>query len=330
MWVLAGLLSATLVWTAARWAGGVEGALTLGAVGFAVAALVARRHGRVELGVVLLLALLASTLVLVGACAAGRSLLPVETWPGRRYPAVLSGAIAIAGVGIVRRAPWARWLVAALGIGGVLSAGLNLAATCWWLHDRGGNALSGQLPALWTFELLVLGSLSMLVLVSGAGMKRAFNKPFSPDDPSTLWSSSSPLLVIVRALVIAELVAIAMCLLYGWAQPIVPSTAPSALALALSALAGVALTVARKTIGVLVLVLTGGGLLAQSAFTIAGARRMQGVDGAMDDALFYSVFWTLAGVTALACGVALLRAARSLPKVSGTTRSSTPLTDTSP
>lgn len=301
LYAVAGAGALALVGTALPWAGAFEWGLTAGAAGIGLAAVFARVRGEVTIRLGLTVVLLGATLLLSGACAAGHPLLPLDIWPGRAYPTVLSVAVTLAGAGLVRRTIWARWLVIALGIGGAVSAGLNLVG--WFSAGLDAATRMDVLPSLWTLVLVLSTSLSMLVLASGARMKAAFAKPFSADEPSTVWSSPSPLVAAVRRGIIAELVALAMCLLYGWTQPVAPSTATSSLALAFGVLGGVILTLARKTLGVVVLVLMGFGLLAQSAFTIAAAEPL-GPD-AMSTALFYSAFWVPAGLVAVACGVVL-------------------------
>jgi hypothetical protein len=286
------------------WAGIVPWSLSVALLALCAAASVALYRDRASTRIRLALALLVVSVLVTGAHASGHGLLPIDTWHSRIYTAVLSTLFASAGVGIVRRRPWSRWAVLAIGGGGTLCGIMNLA------HLRAPEiaarlADAEPLPAwlgtwVWSHVLMTSACSAFLVLLSGRRMAEAFAVPET--DPAAVWGAPHALVRAVKITFVAQLMASAMSLLYALAQPVVPATRISALALAAAfAIAAIA-TLARKTAGVLVLIATGLGFAAQAMATMSLAHGNAAPLGA-----YYAVFWGLAGVSSVACALVFAR-----------------------
>jgi hypothetical protein len=277
---------------------GVHWALTAGAVLLGLGAAIAIARGSVPGRIGVGLAIVAGTGALTTARTLDRDLLEHEVWPSRGYTAVLTlVAIAIA-VGLVRRTPWSRWLMLAFGGGGAVCGVINLTswidAWCRYPHD------AWLRHGMWAHSFLTFGATLMVVVMAGKSMAGAFGRPFSVDDPSTVWRAKSPLVTAVRWTLTTQFVAGAMSLLYAWGQPVVAATRASALLLAVLFFASALLTLARKTAGVLLLLVTGAGFLLQAGVTVHLAPPED-----LHVAGYYAVFWIAAGLSALACAITL-------------------------
>jgi hypothetical protein len=226
-------------------------------------------------------------------------LIAFDLFPDRRLAIVVGAALVLAVVGLVARRTWARWLGLALGAVGTLSGGLN--AIHYWpvtgAVDPAHVEWSMQMY-LTTWVLLVSaigGALVVLNLASPAVREACAAKSRDP-----AWSSDHGLLRSLRAMVVSAFAAVPMLLVYAWLQPIVPATRDSALALAAALALGGILAVRGKVIGALLLVISGGGLLAQTAITaLDAAPDQRGIAG------YYAVFWLPAAALAIVCGVRL-------------------------
>jgi hypothetical protein len=288
------------------WAGLVPWSLSVALLALCAAASVALSRDRASTRIRLALALLVVSVLVTGAHASGHGLLPIDTWGSRTYTAVLSTLFASAGFGIVRRRPWSRWALLAIGGSGTLCGVMNLAhlrapAIAAMLAD------AEPLPAwlgtwVWSHVLMTIACAAFLVLLSGRRMAEAFAAPET--DPAAVWAAPHALVRAVKLTFVAQLMAWSMSLLYALAQPVVPATRFSALALAAAfAIAAIA-TLARKTAGVLLLVATGLGFAAQAVATMSLAQGSAAEVGA-----YYAVFWGLAGVSSVACAVVFARTA---------------------
>ena len=248
----------------------------------------------------LIVVLLGITAFLTGARALGYDLFGDDPWRSRLYTTLLAAACGVAIVGVTRRAPWGRWLVLALGFGGIMTSGMNVAYGVSYAISK--HSMTGVLAWQRTSLILGAGSLAFLLLARGRTMREAFGRPFTPSEPTTIWSASHPLVGAVRVALIAGFAASATSILYGLGQPVVPETATSALVLAGVFLFAALLTLARKTAGVLLIVVTGLGFLAQACATYSLAS-----DDAKGSAAFFGVLWLSAAMTALSCGARLLK-----------------------
>jgi hypothetical protein len=281
------------------WAGAVHWALTIGIVALGLGAAIAIAFGSVVGRIAVGLAVLAGTATLTGARALDIDLLGYEVWQSRGYTAVLTLVTIATAIGLARRTPWARWLMIAFGAGGVVCGAINLTSWigAWYIYLRE----DWLAPGTWAHVFLTLGSLLMILVMAGQTMRDAFGKPFSAEDPSTVWRAKNPLVTAVRWTLTTQFVSAAMSLLYSWGQPVVPATAASALSLAIVFAVAALLTLARKTAGVLLLLVTGAGFLVQAAITVHLATE----GDVLHVAGYYAVFWTAAGVSALVCAVTL-------------------------
>ncbi len=286
------------------WAGLAPWSLSVALVGLGLGGAVAIFRADVRARLALTLALLAVSVLVVGAHAAGYGLLPDDPWHSRIYTAVLATLFSTAGVGIVKRRPWSRWAVLGLGACGTLCGIMNLS------HVVDGRLVatlvsSAPVPAwlgtwLWSHVLLTSASVAFLVLLAGRRTAEAFAVPAS--DPAVVWGVPHALVAAVKVTFVAQLVAASMSLLYALAQPVVPATRTSALLLAVGFAVAASATLARKTAGVLLLLVTGAGFAAQATATLLLAS-----GPLAGTAAYYAVFWGLAGLASIGCGLVLAR-----------------------
>jgi hypothetical protein len=212
--------------------------------------------------------------------------LAVQPFTSDRYLWFLVGVHAAAIYGLLRRRLWARWLGLAFGGYGALSSGINAA---WWL----GHADHW----CWTFLAFFFGSILVAINLLDPDVAETF---LARSRHQSLWRSPDGLVRLTRWATIANLAAVSMLLVYAWMQPFVPSTAPSALALA--GVLGVAtvLLLQRKVAGGLLLGVGAIGLFAQTVVTaLRGAAEPELV-------AYYVVFWMPAALLGGACGVRML------------------------
>lgn len=194
--------------------------------------------------------------------------------------------------GLVRRRLWARWIGLAFGTFGALSTGIN-AFNFLWLRD----------DWTWTFLALFLGSVTVGLNLASPALAEAF---VARSKGATLWRSTDRLVRLTRAALVANLAAVPMLLVYAWMQPFVPSTASSAVALAVVLGIGSTLTILRKIAGGLILAAGGVGLVAQTVVTsVRGSDQPEFY-------LYYAVFWLPAAVLGVACGALMLWRARRI------------------
>lgn len=218
----------------------------------------------------------------------GVKLLAFDAFHDSRYATVLSSVLVITAVGIQFRWFVSRWLSLALACAGIGSAGLNLLP--WYAEPCAYT---------WTLALHIAGALIVIANLVGSETRQRFEEQASP-----LWSSTDPVLRSIRFTILAFFAAIPMLLVYGWMQPIVPTTATPALLLAGFLSISIALSVSRRVLGALGLVLGGIALLAQAISTLLLAYDMSASHGWI--ALYYAAFWIPAGLAALLCGARLM------------------------
>jgi hypothetical protein len=275
------------------WLGGFELAVTAGLAAAALATVVAvcarvRWLGIATAGVLLL----ANTAFVLGQLAGARPL-PLAA-PDARFGLVLAAGTLLGVAGLVARRHWARWLCLALGAAGVGSGGLN--AINYW--DLTAAPIPAQMSwyldlckVEWTFLVTAIGG--ALIVVNLVAARAVFVA-------GDAWSRPEPVVRALRLTMIAAFVAVPMLLVYAWMQPLVPATATSALVIAAALTLGAVLAVRGKLVGALVLVLAGGGLVAQTLATVVLAEHPR-------VALYYVVFWTPAAVLAIVSGALLAR-----------------------
>lgn len=289
------------------WAGLAAWSLSVALVGVGFAASVAIFRADVRARLMLTIALLAVSILVTGAHSAGHGLLPIDAWHSRVYTGVLAALFTTAGIGLVKRRPWSRWAVLGLGACGTLCGVMNLS------HAASGELVATlrsaePVPAwlgtwLWSHVLMTSASTGFLVLLGGRRMGEAF--AVRVDDPAVVWGARHALVSAVKLTFVAQLVAASMSLLYALAQPAVPETRTSALVLVAGFVVAASATLARKTAGVLLLLVTGLGFGAQ-----ATATSLLAAPAAAGTSAYYSVFWAIAGLTSIACGVVFARTVR--------------------
>jgi hypothetical protein len=209
------------------------------------------------------------------------------------YSAALGAAVAIAGVGVVLRRRWARWLALALGAAGGLSAGMNLV---WFLPLAGA--------ATWTFALWTAGCALIVAMLAGSDVASADRLGAREE----VWRRRDPVVAWMRAAVVTALTAAPMLIVYGWLQAgAVPALRTPALVLAGFLVVAAAIAGSGRLFGALLLAAGAGGLLALSAGVLALAA-----PGIRTFAGYYLVFWIPAAVCALVCAAQVARAASRL------------------
>jgi len=282
------LLAPTTAWTTpVVWT--VSAALVVGALATTWASWRSTATPHLVIGV----GLLGSQAAIIACSLAGIRLVPHDLFPDRRLAIVVGVALVLAIVGLVRHRMWARWLGLALGAVGLCSGGLN--AIHYWPVTSAPDLAHLQ----WSMDMYLTAWLLFVSAFGGALVVANLASPAVREAciakaPHSTWTSSHALVRSLRWLVISAFAAVPMLLVYAWIQPIVPATQTSALVLAITLTCGGILAIRGKVAGALLLVASGGGLLAQTALTAlyASDRQIAG---------YYAIFWIPAGLVAIAC-----------------------------
>jgi len=210
------------------------------------------------------------------------------------YEILVALATALAGVGVLRRRRFARWLGLAVGAAGAASSGMNLQL---WIA-------AGLVDAsAWTFAIWTLGGLLLLVTLGGCDVA-AVDRLAAREE---VWRARDPLVAWTRAATLLAIAACPMLLVYAFVQADAASvlTVPAALLAGLLAIAAALAGSGRAAGGLLLSI----GALGLAAMTVAAfALRPAGTD--LRVPAFYLVFWLPAAASGLGAGVALLWAAR--------------------
>ncbi|MBL4634483.1 MAG: hypothetical protein JKY56_11460 [Kofleriaceae bacterium] len=283
--ILALILTGYAAWLGRTTAGCFESGTTLLLASISVLSIAAVAGDKLRLQRGLSISLFALMIGMVGNSLVGTKLFAFDLFPDTRYATFLVGLLALNIVGLWRSSFLARLLSLALAGGGILSSGLNLAPFA---------AEPSQYT--WSLAIGIVGSLLILANLLGAAQREHFERDASP-----LWSSSDPLLRSLRTTMIALMAAIPLLLVYAWMQPIVPATATTALPLAIFLSLAVIASAKRMVIGALGLVVGGVALWAQTAVTLVLANN-SGNPAAGEIALYYALFWGLAGLSSLVSG----------------------------
>jgi len=277
----------------ARWATPATvlvSALLAVALSAAVIALWRGSAGRRAVGALLLLT--GSALLVLDIAGIHITAVPVGPVP---YEILVATANALAGVGVLLRRRFARWLGLAVGVAGAASSGMNLQL---WIAAGVVDA-SGWTLAIWT-----LGGVLLVVTLGGrdvaAGDRLAAREE--------VWLARDPIVAWTRAATITAVAACPMLLVYGFVQTgAAPALAAPAAVLAAFLAIAAALAGSGKAAGGVLLAI---GALALVAMTAAAfALRPAGSD--LRVPAFYLPFWLPAAATGLGAGIALLRAVRS-------------------
>lgn len=226
---------------------------------------------------------------LIGLRACGRWPFALDCMPDRRYTAFLSLVAFATGVGILRRMFWARWIGLAFGGGALLCSTLN-GAGLFVLHDE----------RAWIPAIGVIASGTVLLQLTHPAVRDHFFAGVG--SKHELWTSTNTVIRAARWAAIANFAALPMLLVYALTQPVVKETFATALCLAPLLGIGAALVVARKSAGVLVLGVTGVGLLAQATATLALATSKDAWT-----AQYYAIFWFPAGILGIFAAALVLR-----------------------
>lgn len=199
---------------------------------------------------------------------------------GERGPvaAVFAAVCTLTIIGVARKSLWAWWLACAGAVVGLLSTGLN-----------GLGSLANPGFHTWQAGTVFGGVCIALVGLLGRDIRRTFH---DGKHTNPVWTAADPVIALLRWTIGANLVALPMLLVYAWTQPVVPATATPALVLAGLLAVSEVLAVARKLAGALLLCLTGFGLLALTATTLALAADAD----VRHIVYYYAVFWTPAGL----------------------------------
>lgn len=219
----------------------------------------------------------------------GVKLLSFDPYHDPRYAIFLSATLALCAIGLLFRWFVSRWMAIALAVAGVGSAGLNLVP---WRATQSAYS--------WTLAIHIAGALLVIANLAGPTMRQRFEEKTSP-----LWSSPDPILRSIRWTILTFFAAIPMLLVYSWMQPIVPATQGTALVLALFLTASITLSISRRVVGAVGLVLGGIALLVQCGVTLSYAYEISPRDGKI--ALYYAAFWLPAGLAAIHSGVRMAR-----------------------
>jgi hypothetical protein len=256
----------------------------------AVIALWRGSPGRRAIGALLLLA--GSALLVLDIGGIHITAVPVGPVP---YEILVATATGLAGVGVLLRRRFARWLGLAVGVAGAASSGMNLQL---WVAAGVVDA-SG-----WTFAIWTLGGV-LLILTLGGRDVAAGDRLAAREE---VWRARDPLVAWTRAATIAAVAACPMLLVYGFVQAeAAPAlTVPAAVLSAFLAIAA-ALAGSGKAAGGVLLAI---GALALVAMT-AAAFALRPAGGDLRVPAFYLPFWLPAAATGLGAGIALLRAVRS-------------------
>jgi hypothetical protein len=210
-----------------------------------------------------------------------------------RYVVVLLGAVLAAGIGVLRRRRWARWLALSLAFTGATTSCIGLVAlpfVSFWLT--------------WFFAVWAIGG--ALVIVNLVGDTVASDDIVDARDFSQAWPDSVRPAWWLRAAVISALVAAPMLVLYAFGQQFaVRGLVPPALLLAVALCLSTVLVVRGRAIGALLLGVSGLALLVFILVLVGAA------DFPLERqvACYYIVFWLPAGLAATISGASLARAA---------------------
>lgn len=295
--VALGVAVATAVWLGWLWMGLPEvtwavavasGTVMAGAL--CGVALDPRRHATAHMTVA------AALLLVLGGFA---FLSVVDKWPfawnalpDRRYAALITVLSVASSVGLVRGTVWGRWMALAFCSAVALGGALNSVGMEYY-----GNACSEM-----GFEAAigVLGGLVVLTRLAAPSVRERVSKR------APVWTTRDRLVWSARWAAIAAFAAAPMLVLYALCQPVAAETVTPALVLAPVLALGGGLVVARRTIGLLVLLVTGGALMALTIATLELApHEWMGV------ASYYSAFWTPAAVLGIVAGAMAVFRARS-------------------
>jgi hypothetical protein len=280
----------------AAWARPIHWVGAAGILGFAALAL-ALGTRRAGWGIAIAVTLQSIECAIVTLALAGVNVLGIDVLQDRRLAVVIAVRM-LAIWGLVRRRMWGLWLALAMAALGLVSSGLNLFN--YWTPTAAPPAEYPEwtrqtYETAWAMSITSLGGALIVACLAAPATRAAFAR-----NRDATWSSGGRLIGILRATITAAFAAMPMLLVYAWVQPIAPATQTTALVLAGALAVGCALAVRGKLAGAFVLVIAGLGLVAQTAFTVAGAS-----DRSI--AAYYAVFWLPAGALALAAGIALIR-----------------------
>ncbi|HEU5056773.1 MAG TPA: hypothetical protein VFU21_09605 [Kofleriaceae bacterium] len=277
------------------WATPARAAVTAGlglAVIAALAALWRGSPGRRAVGAVLLLA--GCALLVLDLAGMRVTAIPVGPVP---YQVLIAAVTGLAGLGVLLRRRFARWVGLAVGAAGAASSGMNLQL---WIA---AGVVDGS---GWTFAIWTLGGALMLVTLGGrdvaAGDRLAAREE--------VWRARDPLVFWTRAATVTAVIACPMLLVYGFMQEgAAPAlTAPAAVLAAYLAIAA-GLAGHGKALGAALLAIGALGLAAMTAAVFALRPAGEGTR----IAAFYLPFFAPAAAAGLTAGALLLRAAIRSP-----------------
>lgn len=277
------------------WVTPVRAVVSAGLGALVVAAVLALWRGsaaRRVVGAVLLLC--GSVLLVLDIAGLEVTAIPVGPLPYEILIAVVTG---LAGMGVLLRRRFARWLGLAVGAAGAVSSGLNLQL---WVA---AGVVDGS---GWTFAIWTLAGAVMIVTLAGRDV--AANDRLAAREQ--VWRASDPLVSWIRAATITAVIASPMLLVYGFMQEgaIAQLTAPAAILAAWLAVAA-ALAGHGKAVGGVLLAI---GALALAGMT-AAAFMLRPEGESMRVPAFYLPFWLPAAATGLGAGALLVRAALRSP-----------------
>jgi hypothetical protein len=220
----------------------------------------------------------------------------VSVWPDLRYVSALLVAVSAAGIGVIVRRRWARWLALCLAFAGASTAVINLASF-------------GFAPGWLTWLLGVFAIGGALVIVNLAGAKMAASDALDDRDFSQAWPDRVRPAWWLRAAVLSGLVAAPMLVLYAWVQQgTVEGFETPAVAIAVGLVISTVLVVRGHALGALLLGLSGLALVVFVLLLVGAAE----FAWEREVALYYVLFWLPAGVAATISGAGLGRAALRL------------------
>jgi hypothetical protein len=242
--------------------------------------------------------------VAVGLLAIGAGLLGtwlLGKWPfvfnpfhDTRHVLFLLTVTLVTAAALPFRFVWARWIALGLGVGGLLSGGLNAINVLSHWH---APLSTRQAPFTWLYLIGCGWAGAIALSLAGRQLREAF---LERHDPTGLWASQHRVVRMVRWTILGNLVAAPMLLVFAWSQPVVPQTVDTALWLAGLLILGTMLAMARKVAGALLLTVAGLGLFAQTAATyLLATPAWKSVT------LYYAVFWLPGAALSLACAVVL-------------------------
>jgi hypothetical protein len=198
--------------------------------------------------------------------------------------------------GLLVRRPWARWLGVGLGVAGTMLAGFEI-LEAWRVPDG----------RLWLASVQAAGC---LLLIATLGSPDVAQMDASEE---TNWRSPSPAIRWTKAAIVASIAAAPVLLSHAWFQSArIASLEWPSILLAVVLVVGTVASLRGKSVGVLLLVAAGCGLLALTiAIAIAGTT-----DFDHRLALFHAALWLPAIICSFGAGLALAYAhARSGERV---------------